>query len=368
MTAVGTPIQGVTLYSFTRAFHGREYDLEGLIRKVASDGYGPGLEIIGFSSFRGFPDIDDRFAGWFRDLVAETGMVTTSLAVNADIGIHRDRLLDQDELIAYMTRQIEAASKLGFPIARVQISIEPDSMERLAPIAEKHGVTLALEVHADQYASHPRILALRDRYEKVGSPFLGFTMDWGATVSGFAPSLIEAYRRRGASEELLAKVVALWDEFYEAGPPADQAEHGQRFGRFIQLGAQNGRPDLGIDFAINGTGLFGPARVDDWLEIIPWVKHVHGKFFGIDDQHEEPSVPVRDLVRLLVDNGYKGAISSEYEGWHWNHWQSPFEIIRDEQAIQRSAATDAGSRMITDAGEARTQLHSWLPTTEGASA
>lgn len=365
---LGTPIQGVTLYSFTRAFHGREYDLEGLVRKVAADGYGPGLEIIGFSSFRGFPEIDDRFAGWFRDLVDETGLVTTSLAVNADIGIHRDRLLTQDELLEYMRRQIAAAAKLGFPIARVQISITPDSMEALAPIAEEYGVTLALEVHADQYASHPRILALRDRYEKVGSPFLGFTMDWGATVSGFAPSLIEAYRRRGASEELLAEVTGLWDEFHRQGPPADQAEHGQRFGRFIGLAAQHGRPDLGIDMGINATGLFGPARVDDWLEIFPWIKHVHGKFFGIDDQHEEPSVPVRDLIRLLVENGYNGAISSEYEGWHWNHWQSPFDIIRDEQAVQRSAAADAGSRMTTDLVEARAQLAAWLPTTQGASA
>ena len=97
--------------------------------------------------------------------------------------------------------------------------------------------------------------------------------------------------------------------------------------RFIGLAAQNGRPDLGIDFGINGTGLFGPARVDDWLEIMPWIRHVHGKFFGIDENGEEPSVPVRDLIRLLVENGYNGAISSEYEGWHWNYWQSPFEII-----------------------------------------
>ncbi|GLJ61284.1 hypothetical protein GCM10017576_14130 [Microbacterium barkeri] len=368
MTNLGAPIQGVTLYSFTRAFHGREYDLEGLIRKVAAEGYGPGLEIIGFSSFRGFPEIDDAFAGRFRDLVAETGLVTTSLAINADIGIHRDRLLDQDELIAYMRRQILAAAKLGFPIARVQISITPDSMEALAPIAEEHGVTLALEVHADQYASHPRILALRDRYEKVGSPFLGFTMDWGATVTGFAPSLIEAYRRRGASEELLGEVVDLWSAFYEQGPPADQAEHGQRFGRFIGLAAQHGQPEFGIDFGINGTGLFGPARVDDWLEIMPWIKHVHGKFFGIDENGEEPSVPVRDLVTLLVENGYNGAISSEYEGWHWNHWQSPFEIIAGEQAVQRSAAEAAGSRMVTEAAQARTQLAAWLPRTEGVSA
>jgi hypothetical protein len=77
---------------------------------------------------------------------------------------------------------------------------------------------------------------------------------------------------------------------------------------------------------------------------------------------------VRDLIELLVRNGYNGAISSEYEGWHWNYWQSPFEIIRDEQAVQRSAAQDAGSRMVTDATEARAQLAHWLPTTEGVNA
>ncbi|SMH42370.1 Sugar phosphate isomerase/epimerase [Rathayibacter oskolensis] len=352
----GTPIQGVTLYSFTRAFHAREYDLEQLIRKVATDGYGPGLEIIGFSSFRGFPEIEDSFAGWFKDLVVETGLVQTSLAVNADVGLRRDRLLDQDELIAYMERQIVAAATLGFPIARVQISLTPDSMEALLPVAEKHGVTLALEVHADQYASHPRILALRDRFAQLDSPLLGFTADWGATVSAFAPSLLEAYRRRGASDELLRAVVDLWNGFYAEGPPANQEVHGQRFGAFIGLAHRFGRPDLGIDFAINGTGLFGPARVEDWLEIMPFVRHVHGKFFGIDENAEEPSVPVRDLVRLLVEQGYTGAISSEYEGWHWNFWQDPFEIIRDEQAVQRSAAEAAGSRMTTDAEAARAQL------------
>ncbi len=363
MTEIGAPIQGVTLYSFTRAFHGREYDLESLIRKVAAEGYGPGLEIIGFSSFRGFPTIEPTFAGWFKDLVAEVGLVTTSLAVNADIGIHRDRLLTQPELIEYMSRQIEAAAALGFPIARVQISLTPDSMEQLVPIAEKHNVTLALEVHADQYASHPRILALRDRYEKIGSPLLGFTMDWGATTVGFAPSAIEAYRRRGASEELLSAVVALWNDYFEQGPRANQEVHGRRFGSFIGLAAQHGRPELGIDFGINGTGLFGPARVNDWLEIMPWIRHVHGKFFGIDENGEEPSVPVRDLVKLLVENGYTGAISSEYEGWHWNYWQSPFEIIAGEQAVQRSAAIDAGSHMITDAAEARAALAAHLAKT-----
>jgi sugar phosphate isomerase/epimerase len=358
--SIGTPIQGVTLYSFTRPFHAREYDLEGLIRKTAAEGFGPGLEIIGFSSFRGFPDLDEAYVDWFKGLVAEVDLVPTSLAINGVWALRPDRLMTQDELIAYMTRQIEAAARLGFPIARVQISLTPDSMEALLPVAERYGVTLALEVHAHQHGRHELILALRDRFEQLGSPLLGFTADWGATVSGFAPSLLEAYRRRGASDELLQAVTDLWNQTYEEGPPNTEKAHGDRFGAFIGLAHRYGRPDLGIDFAINGTGLFGPARVDTWREIAPWIRHCHGKFFGVDEHGEEPSVPVRDLVALLVDIGYTGAISSEYEGWHWNYWQSPFDIIRGEQAVQRSAAVDAGSRMVTSSDEARTQLRQHL--------
>ena len=357
---LGQPIQGVTLYSFTRAFHAREYDLDGLIRKVAAEGFGPGLEIIGFSSFRGFPELDDTFVGRFRDLVNEVDLVPTSLAINGDVGLRRDRLMSQDELVDYMARQIEAAARLGFSIARVQISLTPDSMEALLPVAEKYGITLALEVHAHHHGEADLILALRDRYEKLGSPLLGFTADWGATVSGFAPSLLEAYRRRGATDELLQAVTELWNQTYRDGPPMTDEAHGERFGAFIGLAHRFGRPDLGIDFAINGTGLFGPAKVDTWREIAPWIRHCHGKFFGIDSRGEEPSVPVRDLIALLVDIGYNGAVSSEYEGWHWNSWESPFDIIKAEQAVQRSAASDAGSRMITDAAEARAALRTHL--------
>ena len=127
MSPLGTPIQGVTLYSFTRAFHGREYDLEGLVRKVAADGYGPGLEIIGFSSFRGFPEVDDRFAGEFRDLVEEVGLVTTSLAVNADIGIHRDRLLTQDELIEYM--EVDSQVRMASVWSGIPKDLDPEDYE-----------------------------------------------------------------------------------------------------------------------------------------------------------------------------------------------------------------------------------------------
>jgi len=358
MTGLGSPVQGVTLYSFTRAFHGRQIDLEGLIRKVAADGMGPGLEIIGFSSFRSFPELDDAYVDWFRGLVDETGLVLTSCAVNTDVGIRRDRLLTDDELIAYMERQISAAARLGFPLARVQISLTPDSMERLLPVAERLGITLAIEVHAHHHAHHRLVQALVDRYEKLGSPLLGFVADWGTTTTGLAPSMVEAYRRRGASAELIDAADRLWRDYYEAGPPVDDASHGGRFGSFIELAAKNGSPELGIDLAINATGLFGPARVESWLDLMPWVRHVHGKFFGIDESGEEPSVPVRELIALLVAAGYNGAVSTEYEGWHWNYWDDAFDIVAGEQALQRDAALRAGSAMQVDPAAARRQLAS----------
>ena len=67
-------------------------------------------------------------------------------------------------------------------------------------------------------------------------------------------------------------------------------------------------------------------------------------------------MPVRELIALLVNAGYNGAVSSEYEGWHWNYWDDAFGIIAAEQALQRAAAIDAGSSMVVDADTARAQL------------
>ena len=65
------------------------------------------------------------------------------------------------------------------------------------------------------------------------------------------------------------------------------------------------------------------------------VVHVHGKFFDIRDGRE-PVVPIEDLLRVLVDHGYTGFVSSEYEGWHWNTESDAFEMVARQQALCRS--------------------------------
>jgi hypothetical protein len=66
------------------------------------------------------------------------------------------------------------------------------------------------------------------------------------------------------------------------------------------------------------------------------------------------------LIALLVGSGYNGAISSEYEGWHWDYWDDAFETVAGEQALQRAAAAAAGSAMVVDPDLARSQLRAHL--------
>ena len=266
-----------------------------------------------------------------------------------------------------MTLQIKAAAKLGFPIARVQISITPDSMEALAPIAEEHGVTLALEVHADQYASHPRILALRDRYEKVGSPFLGFTMDWGATVTGFAPSLLEAYRRRGASRRAARQGRRPVERVLRAGP-AGRPGRARPAVRLVHRPRRAERPPRPRHRLRHQRHRASSAR----RASTTGSRSCRGSGTCTASSSastrtaKSPRCPCATSIRLLVENGYSGAISSEYEGWHWNHWQSPFDIIA--RRAGRAALGRRRRRLAHDHGCRRSTPHPRTPTSRSRSA
>jgi hypothetical protein len=349
----GTPIQGVTLYSFTRAFHGRQYTFPELVRKVAASGLGPGLEVVGFQSIRDFPRIDRAFAASFRALIDETGLVPTALGANADAGLRRDRRLTNDEMVAYMTAQIEAAATLGFPIVRVQFGATPDDMERLLPVAERHDIALGIEMHAPHSLRHPVMAALLDRYEKLGSPLLGFIPDWGASMDRLPRTLLASYRDRGVAPALIDEVDAFWDSLHGDGGLLDDAAMHAQFGEIARIARSHGEDDLANEIAVNATELFGHAHAAEWADVLPWAVHTHGKFYELDAAGEETAVPIRDIMRVYVESGYSKTVSTEWEGFHWNRTDDPFEMVARQQDLLRRAAHDAGSRMVTDAGDAR---------------
>jgi len=326
------PRLGVTLYSFTPDFHAGRYTFEDLVVEAAQRGLGPGLEVIGFQSFRGFPHMSPEVETRFLRLVDEHGWELSCLDGNVDVAVRADRLLDEDELVAYMEAQLEAAARLGFPVLRVQNQATPAVMERLLPSAERLGVKLGMEIHAPETVRSPWVLALRELYARLDSPYVGFIPDFGASTLGISPSVFETFRAKGVSEELLQAIATRWDEL-----GGRDFEAHEEIGNFIGLAHSMGAGDHAVNLAVFAVGIHGHQDAAAWAEILPDVVHVHGKFFDIGDDGREPVVPVEELIDVLVAGGYDGYISSEYEGWHWNTRADAFEMVAREQALCRRA-------------------------------
>jgi len=325
------PRLGVTLYSFTPDFHAGRFTFEDLVVRAGELGLGPGLEVIGFQSFRGFPHVSPEIEKRFLRLVDEHGWELSCLDGNVDVAVRSDRLLDEDEIVAYLEAQLGTAGRLGFPVLRLQNMATPAVMERLLPTAERLDVKLGMEIHAPETVRSRWVLALRELYERLDSPYLGFIPDFGASTRGISPSVYETFRAKGVSDELLAQIAERWEELGER----DFEAH-EEIGNIIGLAHSLGAGDHAVNLAVFAVGIHGHQDPQAWQEILPNVVHVHGKFFDIGDDGREPVVPVEELLGVLVEGGYHGYISSEYEGWHWNTGSDAFEMVARHQALCRS--------------------------------
>ncbi|HEX4211082.1 MAG TPA: TIM barrel protein, partial [Candidatus Binataceae bacterium] len=324
MNSARGPQLGTTLYALTNEFLSRRYSFEDLLEQVARRKIGPGLEIVGFQSIRGFPTISDDFAARFKALVAQWGLIPTSLAINADQAIRRGEVMSEDAMVAYHEPQIQAAAKLGFPVARYQYGAGPNVIRRLVPLAEKLNVKLGLEIHAPHHANHPDVLKFRDMYAQVRSSHLGWIPDFSSTVRQVPPSFIEHYRQ-GVPNSVIGLALQIWNE------DGDARARMQRFkDRARHLGASEVRlNELSLIFP-----MFGKQPPESWLDLMPEVVHVHGKFFGFSADGQEESIDYGKLLPLFRDHGYRGYISSEWEA-HLYSTADAFLMIEKHQAMCR---------------------------------
>lgn len=72
-----------------------------------------------------------------------------------------------------------------------------------------------------------------------------------------------------------------------------------------------------------------PLTVDptDLAEVMPYVFHVHAKFWDMTDELTDPHIPWEGIIKALVEGGYRGSISSEYEG--------PRDLFRASDMVRR---------------------------------
>ena len=314
---------GTTLYSLTNEYHSRQYNLEQLIGKVAELGLGPGLEIVGFSAIRGFPEVSDECADWLKGVIDRNGLVPSCLDINGDVWLRGvDDPMSNEESLVYHERQIAAAAKLGFPVVRYQWGAGTDVVRKLVPLAEKLNVKLGMEIHAPQYVDHPAVLAYREMHAEVDSPYLGFIPDFGASARQVPGGFLRYCRQDlGIDERLIQLALDHWSR---------EGDALERRSEFEQEALGMGAKEVDIRELNIIFGLYSWQEPRKWLDIMDQIVHIHGKFYGLDEDNNV--VPYEELLPVLVEGGYDGFMSTEWEG-HTFSDDSGIEKVQAHHAL-----------------------------------
>lgn len=324
MTNATGPQVGVTLYSFTNEWLTRQFDLESLLREVARREMGPNIEIIGFQSFKEFPDVSDDFAARFKDMVAEIGLNPVSCAINSDRFLKPGQQpIDDASLVEYHKRQLRSAKKMGFSLVRYQFALPVELLPEIAPYAEELDIRMGVEVHAPMWAGHPAVQAYGEMYEKLNTPVLGWIPDFGGTASRIPESMLDAARRAGAAESLLDKLKEIW---VEPGMSHEKA------GRLFQWGLANGHAPAHIQAAVLAYFILANNDPKSWAALVDRTIHIHGKFYGVSEDLVEEAIDYATILPLFRDGGFTGTLVSEWEG-HAYDTRDAFEQVSRHQAM-----------------------------------
>lgn len=331
-----------SLFSFALEWNSGKYSLEQMMAKVKELNLASGIEIIGFQNLKGFPYLSDVNIADVKSLIYKYGFEPVCLDANVDVGIRRDRLLTNEETAEYIIPQIWMASKLGFPVLRIQMTAKPEVIKSLVPVAEKANVKLGMELHTPYQVDHPAVIALRELYEKIDSPYLGFIPDFGTSMRNIPDALLNSFKAAGVTDELIAITKEIWKK--DIPTPLKFGELQERASSLGATPAQIGR--LNMAFSMNGR-----QDVNAWKEIIPQTVHLHGKFYGFDENGDEPSIDYADILKVFYEGGYKGYVASEYEGTAFTDEFTGFEMVKKHQALCKKILDRLDEKVSVVSGE-----------------
>ncbi len=296
---------GITLYSASVEFRAGWYDFDGLLDRVAELSIGPGIEIVASQMVPTYPVISDEFVSTWRAAFDRHGFEASSFGANLDMGKRRDRDMTPDEEFEVSELLFRGAKKLGFPLVRIQ-SAKPDLLTRLMPIAEELELVLAYEIHAPMGPNSAEIMKVREVYDTLNSPLLGFVADFSSTMHAMSPTLLRAVTRAGLDPDAVERMQQIW---------ATDAPMRERQEEFIAyLKSRDFDPGQLGSFAHLAFNMHGHVDPREWGDIMPQIKHVHAKFYDIDENGQEPAIDYPELVRVFVEGGFRGYWSSEWEG------------------------------------------------------
>ena len=264
---------GVSTYSYTSDIY-TLMTLDDVLAEVADVG-ASGIEILGEGNVTGYPLPD---AGWidaWHAMVQRHGLTPTNFGAWVDTTRWHDRALTVEEAAEQLQLDLRLAHRLGFTSMRpkfgvVSWALDPhpvwrDAVLRSLELAAELDVVICPEIHAPTPIDHPVTQGYVDLIEETGSEHFKLLIDTG--IFQTAPVL-------EGSEEISA---IDGDEVPEHLRPLN-------------------------------------VPMEDLRQVLPHVHFIQAKFFDVDDQLHDLHVPWEPIIDTLLDAGWSGYLSSEYEG------------------------------------------------------
>jgi len=323
-----------TAFSFTNEWLTRRYTLEELLVRVAELDLGPGIELIGFQTWRGYPQLPAEDVRTFRRVVDNLGLEPAALGAYIDVARRVDRLMTIPEAVAFLAPQIAVARALGFPLLRLHGGIPIAVIQQLAPVAERAGVTLATEVQGGQTPDTPAVTAVLECAERLDSPRVALALDFSVAMTSLPPRFVDSVLRLGMPRAELDALVALW---------AQGAAMHELFAALHELDA----PAAALDEARAGFVRFGRQDPQAWLSLVPQIAYAHAKFWELDEAGAEPTVRTAELIEVLHAGGYDGFLAGEWGGNAWADADEvdAFECVRRHHELCRDLVSKTAAEV-----------------------
>lgn len=306
--------RGVSLYSFQEEYFLRKMSLQDCVAAAAGL-RAKGIEVIGEQMAPGFPNLPETFyAQWYR-WMEMYGTTPVAHDIFLDIKRFKNRPMTEEEMLASVIRDLKFANRLGCTIIRVSVNTPPEIMAKSAPYAEQYNVRMGIEIHSPLNFDHEWIQRHLDVMEHVGSPYLGLIPDMGIFVKRFPRVISERHIRDGAHEAIVKHIVETFNRHEGVQHLVDEV---------TQMGGNE--VDLALVETAHRMIWMDPKQL---LSYMPRIFHIHAKFYEMLGDYTEYSIPYDEIVPVLIEGGYNGYLSSEYEGNR--HIQDAFEVDSVEQ-------------------------------------
>jgi sugar phosphate isomerase/epimerase len=306
--------RGVSLYSFQEEYFLRKLSLEDCVATASRIGAN-GIESIAEQMMPGFPNLPDAFYEQWRGWMVQYGTTPTCHDAMLDTKKYKDRLLTDDECMVEFERDLKHAAKLGAKVVRVLCMVSPEIMEKATPIAEKYDVKMGIEVHAPYHFDHPWIMRHLETAERLKTKHYGLVPDMGIYTKRLPRVARDRMERLGATPKILDYVCGE----YEAGTLSEYV---------IFEAKKMGGNALDVAWAeqCRHAVYSNPKRLTEYM---PYIFHIHAKFYEMLDDGTEYSIPYDKIIPALKAGNYQGYLSSEYEGNR--HIQDAFPVDSVEQ-------------------------------------